>query len=193
MATKDRREVQKWIHNQKAQLGLDDAEVQALIDRTMPEEEAADAPVPAVGLDLEKDSAGETFEFEELPQPSAAAQQIVTKRKKAKRGAMSDPYLPQSQTIKARPTRISKIRSFLYEHALPNEYIVQIGIKDAVPVLGGKFLKLGKRFLKFPAAVQTVYFTSDNANKNYQGLMIDGLHKTNDELFLTQVLKEPYL
>ncbi len=183
MQTKNRHEVQKWINNQKAQLGLDDSEVQALMDQTMPSEEEADEdlPVLAAGLDLEVDAAEEAFEYEQMPQQPMAAKarrapapSIKRERKKAKRKDMSDPYLPQSQTIKARPTRISKIRSFLYEFALPNEYIVQIGVKDAVPVLGGKFLKLGKRFLKFPAAVQTVYFTSDNANKNYQGLMIDG-------------------
>ncbi|MBF0528053.1 MAG: hypothetical protein HQK55_02035 [Deltaproteobacteria bacterium] len=87
---------------------------------------------------------------------------------------MSDPYLPESVTIKARPWKASKIQSLLFEHALPNEYIVEIGKIDPKPRLGGKYFKIGRRFLKFPAAVQTVYFTSDNANKNYQGLKIDG-------------------
>jgi len=97
-----------------------------------------------------------------------------SKRKKVRRKAMSDPYLSESQTVKARPSRISKIRSLFFEHAMPNEYIMQIGVEDAKPVLGRKFFKIGKRFLKFPATVQTVYFTSDNANRNYQGLRIDG-------------------
>lgn len=179
MSVKDRREVEEFVAVQKDQLGLNDDEAQALLDQSM--EEAA--------FDIEED-VEDFIEYERAEPVMAAAQPPPLfkpgavspggppperrKRTKAGRKDMADPYLPQSQTIKARPTKVSKTRSFFFEFALPNEYIVQVGVKDAKPVLGGKFFKLGKRFLKFPAAVQTVYFTSDNANKNYQGLRIDG-------------------
>ncbi len=83
-------------------------------------------------------------------------------------------YLASSRSIPVRPTPVSQLRSFLYEYALSNEYIYQVGKKDAQPALGGSFFRLGRQYLKFPASVQTVYFTSDNANKNYQGLRVDG-------------------
>ena len=156
MDPKRRKEAEAFVQTQKNQLGLNEAEADNLLAQTMfeldeePEAEAPPAPMAAGA-----------------PAPKGGG-------RKKKRRAPSDPYLSESQTIKVRPTRVSRTRSLLYEHALPNEYIVQIGVDDAKPVLGGRRLKLGRQFLKFPAAVQTVYFTSDNANRNYQGLRIDG-------------------
>lgn len=162
MKQKSRQEIEKFVENQKMQLGLDAEEVQQLMDQTLQEED-----------DVDSDGAVASSPADAVVSRAPRPQRAKSK-KRAKDGAMTDPYLSESQTIRARPTRVSRIRSFFYEHALPNEYIIQIGVKDVKPVLGGKFFKLGKRFLKFPAAVQTVYFTSDNANKNYQGLRIDG-------------------
>lgn len=85
-----------------------------------------------------------------------------------------DPYLKQSRSRQVPPKKITHIGSPLFIYALPNEYIVPIGVDGAKPVLGGRFFRIGKRFLKVPASVETVYFTSDNANRNYQGLKIDG-------------------
>lgn len=85
-----------------------------------------------------------------------------------------DPYLKQSRSRPVQPKKINDIRSLFFVYALPNEYILPIGIDGAKPVLGGCFFRLGRRFLKVPASVETVYFTSDNANRNYQGLKIDG-------------------
>lgn len=85
-----------------------------------------------------------------------------------------DPYLKQSRSRHVPPRKINNIGSLFYIYALPNEYIVPIGSKGVKPVLGGKFFRIGRRFLKVPASVETVYFTSDNANRNYQGLKIDG-------------------
>lgn len=155
MDPKRRKEAEAFVQTQKNQLGLSDAEADNLLAQTM-------------------------FESDEEPEPDAAPPPMAEAARRPagagrkKRRAPSDPYLSESQTIKVRPTRVSRVRSLIYEHALPNEYIVQIGVDDAKPVLGGRRLKLGRRFLKFPAAVQTVYFTSDNANRNYQGLRIDG-------------------
>lgn len=83
-------------------------------------------------------------------------------------------YLEQSRSIPVRPTKVSKLGSLFFELALPNEFIMEVGTDGARPALGGKFFRWGREFLKFPASVQTVYFVSDNANKNYQGMRIDG-------------------
>ncbi|MEW6265928.1 MAG: SPFH domain-containing protein [Thermodesulfobacteriota bacterium] len=160
MKAKSREEVEQFLKDQKSQLGLSETEIEHIL-REAPEEEE---PALAFSLSTEPD----------LEEPVAAAPSPARKAAKRRMPAMTDPYLPESQTIKARPAKVSQIRSLLYEHALPNEYIVEIGRKEVKPVLGGKFFKWGKHFLKFPATVQTVYFTSDNANKNYQGLKIDG-------------------
>lgn len=88
--------------------------------------------------------------------------------------AVKDPYLKQSRSRPVPPKKINDIGSLFFVYALPNEYIVPIGVDGVKPVLGGRFFRLGKRFLKVPASVETVYFTSDNANRNYQGLKIDG-------------------
>ncbi|MCP4350530.1 MAG: hypothetical protein GY795_34100 [Desulfobacterales bacterium] len=193
MKAKSLEEVERFVANQKDQLGLDDTEAQSLYKSMLDEDPDQDAGEGDYELDLEELDPDLEEETSITP-PQLAGQAPASpgafaekqsfgisprskrgKQRKQRRKIMkSDPYLSDSQTIRARPTRVSKIRSLFYEHALPNEYIVQIGVKDPKPVLGGKFFKLGKRFLKFPAAVQTVYFTSDNANKNYQGLRIDG-------------------
>jgi hypothetical protein len=157
MGKREHQKVKKFLDEQKEQLGLTEVEITEMLDQAMAEEEAATSPAPAA-----MPASNQDFAFE--------ATHSMQRRKQK----MSDPYLPESQTIKTRPTQVSRIRSLLYEHALPNEYIVEIGRRDAKPLLGGKFFRLNRRFLKFPAAVQTVYFTSDNANKNYQGLKIDG-------------------
>ena len=175
MKSRKRLEMETFVENQKSQLGLNDSEAEELLQQVLMENDdfAAEEAEPVYEKEQLNLAAGSVADF-----PAPAAQVKTPEppllRKKTKRSKMSDPYLTQSQTVKARPTRVSRMRSLLYEHALPNEYIVQIGVKGARPVLGGKFLKFGKKFLKFPAAVQTVYFTSDNANKNYQGLRIDG-------------------
>jgi hypothetical protein len=85
-----------------------------------------------------------------------------------------DPYLKQSRSRPVQPKKINDIGSWLFIYALPNEYIVPIGVDGAKPTLGGRFFRIGRKFLKVPASVETVYFTSDNANRNYQGLKIDG-------------------
>ncbi|MDM8515827.1 SPFH domain-containing protein [Desulfobacterales bacterium HSG16] len=159
MKQKSRKEVEEFVEHQKVQLGLDAEETKQLYQQNL------------MDMDMEEseplESAGSAIGNFSSPAPAR-------KKGKKRRKAVSDPYLSESQTIRARPTRISNVKSFLYEHALPNEYIIEIGKKDAKVYMGGKFLKLGRKFLKFPATVQTVYFTSDNANKSYQGLRIDG-------------------
>ncbi|MDM8538226.1 molybdopterin-dependent oxidoreductase, partial [Desulfobacterales bacterium HSG17] len=161
MKSKKRKDVEKFVETQRVQLGLDESEAQSLLQQSMMDE------------DDEFDLSEEEFDLTENVSAKAEFSGPSSKARKRRKN-MSDPYLSESQTIKARPSKVSKIGSLFYEMALPNEYIVQIGINDAKPVLGGKYFKIGKRFLKFPATVQTVYFTSDNANRNYQGLRIDG-------------------
>lgn len=85
-----------------------------------------------------------------------------------------DPYLKQSRSRQVQPKKINDIGNLFFIYALPNEYILPIGVDGAKPVLGGRFFRVGRKFLKVPASVETVYFTSDNANRNYQGLRIDG-------------------
>lgn len=67
-----------------------------------------------------------------------------------------------------------KLSGLFYEIALPNEYLVQIGKKDIKPILGGRKARLFRRFIRIPASVQTLYFTTDNANIDYQGIGIEG-------------------
>jgi len=67
-----------------------------------------------------------------------------------------------------------KTSSVFFENALPNEYLVVIGKKDVKPILGGKIFKWGKKFLRVPANVQKLNFTTDNANMDYQGIGIEG-------------------
>ncbi len=172
MKVKNRAEVEKFVESQRLQLGLDENEAQDLLTQSladMEEPETEEGYFEAACPDL-----GESFAKEQMAPSLMPGKSEKKSRMQKRRNIMSDPYLSESQTIKTRPAKVSRIPSLIYEHALPNEYIVQIGIKDAKPRLGGKYFKIGKRFLKFPATVQTVYFTSDNANRNYQGLRIDG-------------------
>ncbi len=69
-----------------------------------------------------------------------------------------------------------KLAGFFFEAALPNEYLVPIGARKAKPVLGGrKFRWLGfRKFLRIPASIQTLQFSTDNANVDFQGLGIEG-------------------
>ncbi|MGE0082862.1 MAG: SPFH domain-containing protein [Desulfococcaceae bacterium] len=176
MKTGKRAEMEKFVESQRLQLGLDEDESQDLLQQALSESEEHE---PDLEIDLDSDGGMEETNFATVRgqnnlQTAAGPGQKKNKAMGKRSNIMTDPYLSESQTIKTRPTKVSSFRSLFFEHALPNEYIVQIGVRDAKPVLGGKYFKIGKRFLKFPAAVQTVYFTSDNANKNYQGLRIDG-------------------
>ena len=70
--------------------------------------------------------------------------------------------------------RRKKLSGFLFETALPNEYLVEVGVRDVKPTLGGRRFSLFKRFLRVPASVQTLTFVTDNANVDYQGIGIEG-------------------
>lgn len=175
---KDRKEIENFVEAQKAQLGLTESEAQDLLRKSFAEMDDDEVV-------LEMDDVGDSEEWSddaniggvspdmppEGPYAPKSASPLPFRRASRKK---SGTYLIESRTIQARPARVSRFRSLLFEYALPNEFIVPIGVKDAKPALGGKFFKTGKKFLKFPATVQTVYFTSDNANKSYQGLRIDG-------------------
>jgi hypothetical protein len=67
-----------------------------------------------------------------------------------------------------------KLKGFFFESALPNEYLVQLGKKGAKPVLGGKRFRWFRKFMRVPASVQTLYFQTDNANLDWQGIGIMG-------------------
>ncbi len=83
---------------------------------------------------------------------------------------MGDQKYKTSEYVKKR----KKLTGMLFEIALPNEYLVEVGRKSVKPVLGGKRLRLFKKFIRVPASVQTLYFSTDNANIDYQGIGIDG-------------------
>lgn len=72
--------------------------------------------------------------------------------------------------------RRRKLSGWIFETALPNEYLVQIGTGKPNPILGGRKLRLFgfRRFLRIPASVQTLEFATDNANIHFQGLGIEG-------------------
>jgi len=67
-----------------------------------------------------------------------------------------------------------RLRGFMFETALPNEYLVDLGRRQAAPVLGGRRFRLFRKFLRVPACVQTLYFQTDNANVDYQGIGLQG-------------------
>jgi hypothetical protein len=67
-----------------------------------------------------------------------------------------------------------KLSGIFFETALPNEYLVEVGRGTVKPILGGKQFRLFKKFLRVPGSVQTLYFETDNANMNYQGIGIQG-------------------
>lgn len=64
--------------------------------------------------------------------------------------------------------------SFLFERALPNEYLVVIGKSKIKPVLGGTKFRWFNKFIHVPAYVQRLKFLTDNANIHYQGIEIQG-------------------
>lgn len=70
--------------------------------------------------------------------------------------------------------RRKRLSGVFVESALPNEYLVEVGQKNLKPVLGGRRLRLFRKFIRIPAYVQTLHFTTDNANVDYQGIGIDG-------------------
>lgn len=69
-----------------------------------------------------------------------------------------------------------KLTGILFESALPNEYLVQIGARKLRPLLGGRRFRLFglRKFMRIPAAIQTLEFSTDNANVDFQGLGIEG-------------------
>ena len=67
-----------------------------------------------------------------------------------------------------------KLSGVFYETALPNEYLVEVGKRAVKPQLGGRTFRLGKKILRVPGSVETLYFSTDNANLNYQGIGVDG-------------------
>ena len=67
-----------------------------------------------------------------------------------------------------------KLSGIFFETALPNEYLVEVGRRTVKPILGGKQFRLFKKFLRVPGSVETLYFETDNANMNYQGIGIQG-------------------
>ncbi len=83
---------------------------------------------------------------------------------------VEDKTYQSSDYIKKR----KKLSGVFFETSLPNEYLIQIGKKDVKPVLGGRKFKLLRKFIRVPASVQTLHFTTDNANVDYQGIGIEG-------------------
>jgi hypothetical protein len=67
-----------------------------------------------------------------------------------------------------------KLSGIFFETALPNEYLVEIGKDKINPTLGGRRFGLFKKFIRVPANVQTLHFTTDNANVHYQGIGVEG-------------------
>ena len=67
-----------------------------------------------------------------------------------------------------------QLSGVLFETALPNEYLVEVGKREVKPVLGGRRFRLFKKILRVPASVETLYFSTDNANVNYQGIGVEG-------------------
>jgi hypothetical protein len=70
--------------------------------------------------------------------------------------------------------RRKKLHGSFFETALPNEYLVEIGRKKVSFQLGGRRFRLFKKFIRIPASVQTLRFSTDNANQDYQGIGIEG-------------------
>jgi hypothetical protein len=67
-----------------------------------------------------------------------------------------------------------KLSGLFFETALPNEYLVEIGKEKITPKLGGRRFRLFKKFIRVPANVQTLHFSTDNANVHYQGIGVEG-------------------
>ena len=84
----------------------------------------------------------------------------------------SGPGYPVTNYVKRRKA----LSGLFYETALPNEYLVPVGKANPTAVLGGRrFRMFGfRKFLRIPASVQTLEFSTDNANVDFQGLGIEG-------------------
>ncbi len=67
-----------------------------------------------------------------------------------------------------------KLSGVFFETALPNEYLVEVGRRTIKPVLGGRRFRLFRKILRVPGSVETLYFQTDNANMNYQGIGVEG-------------------
>jgi len=67
-----------------------------------------------------------------------------------------------------------KLSGLFFETALPNEYLVEVGTGTVKPVLGGRRFRLFKKFLRVPGSVETLYFQTDNANRDFQGIGVEG-------------------
>jgi hypothetical protein len=67
-----------------------------------------------------------------------------------------------------------RLSGVFFETALPNEYLVQVGKRAVTPTLGGRQFRLFRKFLRVPGSVETLYFKTDNANLDYQGVGIEG-------------------
>jgi hypothetical protein len=51
---------------------------------------------------------------------------------------------------------------------------VEIGRRDLAFQLGGRRLRLFRKFIRVPASVQTLRFSTDNANQDWQGIGVAG-------------------
>jgi hypothetical protein len=89
---------------------------------------------------------------------------------------MAQANMPDTTNQKERAyiKKRERLSGVLFETALPNEYLVEVGRRVVRPVLGGRRFRLFKKFLRVPGTVETLYFTTDNANLNYQGIGVDG-------------------
>jgi hypothetical protein len=60
-------------------------------------------------------------------------------------------------------------------NALPNEWIVPLGLKGGVPVLGGSVSRLLSRgVVRFPSSIQRIEFGTDNISSENQGVLVEG-------------------
>lgn len=117
--------------------------------------------------------------LEEVQQAEADAarrEKTAGGRKPTKEKPMEEPRDPGPQNYGTREyiKRRRKLSGLFFETALPNEYLVEVGRKDVRPRLGGRRFRLFRKFLRIPASVQTLVFTTDNANVDYQGIGVDG-------------------
>jgi hypothetical protein len=71
-------------------------------------------------------------------------------------------------------SRRKKLHGVFWETALPNEYLVEIGRRKLTLQLGGRRFRMFKKFIRIPASVQTLRFSTDNANQDFQGIGIEG-------------------
>lgn len=81
--------------------------------------------------------------------------------------------MPEEKSVNYIANR-KRLSGIIFETALPNEYLIQVGKKNVKPVLGGRRIRVFRKFIRVPASVQTLYFSTDNANVDYQGIGIEG-------------------